>query len=174
MPVVGGRPKSLTEQGIEHVNGLQDEVGGENRRSVRCIYRTCGKTSYQITLFGGCTQAGFPSPADDYIEGKLDLNAYLVRHPSATFFVRVAGDSMIEAGIHDGDFVFVRKQATAERGAIVIALVGDEATCKYFYPERDHIRLQPANSSMAPILIPKSDFRSTSILGTVVGIYRQL
>ena len=90
------------------------------------------------------------------------------------FGLRIRGDSMIEAGIHDGDYVFVRKQLEAGRGQIVIALVGDEATCKYYFPERDHIRLQPANSKMAPILVPKSDWRDTQLLGVVVGVYRKL
>ena len=90
------------------------------------------------------------------------------------FGLRIKGDSMIEAGIHDGDYVFVRKQLEASRGQIVIALVGDEATCKYYFPERDHIRLEPANSKMAPILIPKTDWRETQLLGVVAGIYRKL
>jgi repressor LexA len=81
---------------------------------------------------------------------------------------------MIDAGIHDGDYVFVRKQITANRGDIVVALVGDEATCKRYFPERDHIRLQPENARLAPILIPKNDWRTTQILGVVVGVYRKL
>jgi repressor LexA len=90
------------------------------------------------------------------------------------FGLRIQGDSMIEAGIHDGDYVFVRKQPEAPRGAIVVAIVGDEATCKYFYPEVHHVRLQPANASMAPILIPKTDWRETMILGVVIGVFRRL
>src|SRR5262249_17091829 len=64
------------------------------------------------------------------------------------FGLRVSGDSMIDAGIHDGDYVFVRKQITANRGDVVVALVGDDATCKYYFPEREHVRLQPANRGM--------------------------
>jgi repressor LexA len=90
------------------------------------------------------------------------------------FGLRIRGDSMIEAGIHDGDYVFVRKQAEAPRGAIVIAMVGDEATCKFYYPEGSHVRLQPANAAMAPILVPRSDWRETQILGVVVGMYRKM
>lgn len=124
----------------------------------------------------GRVAAGALAEAIETPEDRVYVDRMLIgkRDARDVFGLRIVGESMIEAGIHDGDFVFVRKQATADRGAIVIALVGDEATCKYFFPERDHIRLQPANSSMAPILIPKTDFRSTSILGTVVGIYRQL
>jgi repressor LexA len=90
------------------------------------------------------------------------------------FGLRIHGDSMIEAGIHHGDYVFVRKQVEAARGTIVIAMVGDEATCKYFFPEPGHIRLEPANASMAPILIPKTDWRETQILGVVVGVFRKV
>jgi repressor LexA len=90
------------------------------------------------------------------------------------FGLRIRGESMIEAGIHDGDYVFVKKQLDATRGQIVIALVGDEATCKYFFPERDHIRLEPANHNMAAILVPKHDWRDTQLLGVVVGVYRKL
>ena len=90
------------------------------------------------------------------------------------FGLRVQGESMIEAGIHDGDYVFVKKQVEAPKGAMVIAMVGDEATCKFYFPETQHIRLQPANASMEPILVPKSDWRETQILGVVVGMYRKM
>lgn len=90
------------------------------------------------------------------------------------FGLRIRGESMIEAGLHDGDYVFVKKQAEAPRGAIVIAMVGDEATCKYYFPEASHVRLEPANAAMAPILVPKSEWRETQILGVVVGMYRKM
>jgi len=90
------------------------------------------------------------------------------------FGLRISGDSMIEAGIHDRDYVFVRKQPEAAKGAIVIAMVGDEATCKYYFPESSHIRLQPANRDYAPILVSKHDWRETHILGVVVGVFRRL
>jgi repressor LexA len=81
---------------------------------------------------------------------------------------------MIEAGILSGDYIFVRKQITAQRGDIVVALIGDEATVKYYYPEKDYVRFQPANRSMAPILVRAVDFRPTMLLGVVVGIFRRL
>jgi repressor LexA len=122
----------------------------------------------------GRVAAGALAEAIESPEDRVHVDRMLVGGARDVFGLRIVGESMIEAGIHDGDFVFVRKQLTADRGQIVIALVGDEATCKYYFPERDHIRLQPANSQMAPILVPKGDFRSTSILGVVVGIYRKL
>ena len=81
---------------------------------------------------------------------------------------------MIEAGIHGGDYVFVRKQAVAERGDIVVALIGDEATVKRYFPEKDYVRFQPENSTMAPILVRAMDFKPTMLLGVVVGLYRRL
>ena len=81
---------------------------------------------------------------------------------------------MIEDGIHDGDYIFVRKQPQAERGEIVVAMLEGEATCKRFYEEGDRIRLQPANSSMSPIYVSREEFRSIDILGKVIGVYRRL
>ncbi len=86
----------------------------------------------------------------------------MVRGGRDVFGLRVNGDSMIEAGIFSGDYIFVRKQITAQRGEIVVALIGDEATVKYYFPEKDYIRFQPANGKMAPILVRASDFRPTS------------
>jgi repressor LexA len=81
---------------------------------------------------------------------------------------------MIEAGILSGDTIFVRRQQAAQRGEIVCALIGDEATVKYYFPERDYIRFQPANAGMAPILVRASDFKPTMLLGVVVGVFRRV
>ena len=96
------------------------------------------------------------------------------RSAREVFGLRVSGDSMIDAGILSGDYIFVKKQSTADRGDIVVALIGDEATVKYFYPERDYVRFQPANAQMAPILVRATDFKPTMLLGIVVGVYRRL
>lgn len=122
----------------------------------------------------GRVAAGLLQEAIEAPEDTVRIDRMLVGRGADVFGLRIVGESMIEAGIHDGDYVFVRKQLNAGRGDVVIALVGDEATCKYFFSERDHIRLQPANSAMEPILIPKTDWRSTQILGVVVGVYRRL
>ncbi|MGF1466180.1 MAG: transcriptional repressor LexA [Sandaracinaceae bacterium] len=122
----------------------------------------------------GRVAAGLPLEAIEAPMDTVRIDKMLVNARGEVFGLRITGDSMIEAGIFDGDYVFVKKQLEAPRGAIVIAMVGDEATCKYFYPERQHIRLEPANSEMAPILIPRNDWRETQILGVVVGVYRKL
>jgi len=117
----------------------------------------------------GALQEAIEQPSDH-----VRIDRMLIGGQRDVFGLRIRGESMIDAGIHDGDYVFVRKQLEASRGQIVIALVGDEATCKYFFPERDHIRLEPANQNMGPILVPKNDWRDTQLLGVVVGVYRKL
>ncbi len=122
----------------------------------------------------GRVAAGLPILAEENVVDTVRVDRMLVRGGREVFGLRVTGDSMIEAGILSGDYIFVRKQASADRGDIVVALIGDEATVKYYYPERDYVRFQPANAQMAPILVRASDFRSTMLLGKVVGVYRRL
>ena len=86
-----------------------------------------------------------------------------------SFMLTVRGESMIEAGILDGDYILVRKQNTARNGEIVVALIGDEATVKTFYKEKDHIRLQPENCTLDPIIVPTCE-----ILGKVSGVFRKI
>lgn len=122
----------------------------------------------------GRVAAGLPLYAEENVIDTVRVDRMLVRGGREVFGLRVTGDSMIEAGILSGDYIFVKKQSTADRGEIVVALIGDEATVKYFYPERDYVRFQPANSQMAPILVRASDFKSTMLLGKVVGVYRRM
>jgi repressor LexA len=122
----------------------------------------------------GRVAAGLPLLAEENVIDSVRIDRMLVRGGRDVFGLRVSGDSMIEAGILSGDYVFVRKQSTAERGDIVVALIGDEATIKHYYPERDYVRFQPANSQMAPILVRATDFRSTMLLGKVIGVYRRI
>jgi repressor LexA len=122
----------------------------------------------------GRVAAGAPILADEHVLDTVRVDRSMVRGQGEVFGLRVSGDSMIEAGIHTGDILFVRRQNTARRGEIVVALISDEATCKYYYPESDYIRFQPANKDMAPILVRAVDFRSTMLLGVVVGLYRKI
>jgi repressor LexA len=122
----------------------------------------------------GRVAAGLPILAEQNVVDTVRIDRMLVRGGKDVFALRVQGESMIEAGIHDNDYIFVRKQPSANRGDIVVALLGDEATVKYYYPEKEHVRLQPANAAMAPIYVRMSDFRSSMILGIVVGVYRKL
>ena len=122
----------------------------------------------------GRVAAGLPLLAEENVIDTVRIDRMLVRGGRDVFGLRVTGDSMIESGIFSGDYIFVRKQSTADRGEIVVALIGDEATVKYFFPERDYVRFQPANARMAPILVRASDFKPTMLLGKVVGVYRRI
>jgi len=106
----------------------------------------------------GRIAAGQPLLATENIFDTVRIERTMVRGGRDVFGLRVQGDSMIEAGILSGDYIFVRKQPTANRGDIFCALIGDEATVKFFYPEKEYIRLQPAKAQMAPILVRSQDF----------------
>jgi repressor LexA len=126
-----------------------------------------GILSDKMPLLGTVT-AGAPilavEEATDYFPVPPDLQS----NAGSLFMLKIRGESMIDAGIFDGDSVIIRKQATAENGDIVIAMTDDdEATCKRFYKENNYYRLQPENSSMDPIILD-----SVLILGKVVGLYR--
>lgn len=122
----------------------------------------------------GRIAAGLPLLAEEHVLDTVRIERNLVRGGREVFGLRVNGDSMIEAGILNGDYIFVKKQITAQRGEIVVALIGDEATVKYFFPEKDYIAFKPANAKMAPILVRSTDFRPTMLLGVVVGVYRKV
>jgi repressor LexA len=122
----------------------------------------------------GRVAAGQPLLAEEHVVDTVKIDRGLVRGGRDVFGLKVHGDSMIDAGILSGDYIFVRKQLTASRGDVVVALIGDEATVKYYYPERDYVRFQPANKTMAPILVRAVDFKPTMLLGVVIGLYRKI
>ena len=101
-----------------------------------------------------CVTAGFPSPAEDYIDRRLDLNEYLIHHPAATFFMRVRGESMIGAGIRDGDLVIVDRAVAAEPGDIVVASVLGELTLKRIRRRGGKCLLVAANDAYPPLDVP--------------------
>lgn len=117
----------------------------------------------------GRVTAGLPILAVENIEDSFPLPADFVQNSTA-FMLRVQGESMIEAGILDKDLVLVRQQSTAINGDTVVALIGDEATVKTFYKEKDHVRLQPQNQYMDPIIVRDN----LTILGKVIGVFRKL
>ncbi|MFV0261162.1 MAG: translesion error-prone DNA polymerase V autoproteolytic subunit [Kluyvera sp.] len=105
----------------------------------------------ELPLFLERIPCGFPSPAQDYVEESLDLNRLVVKHPSATYFVRVSGDSMMGAGIGDGDLLVVDRSLKAEHGDIVVAAVAGEFTVKELRT-RPSLQLMPHNAQYAPIV----------------------
>lgn len=119
----------------------------------------------------GAVAAGLPILADENYERSLHLDASLLSGGDSVYALNVRGDSMVEEGILDGDLVIVRSQATARNGDIVVALVDDEATVKFFFREGDRIRLQPAHPTMDPIYVDARN--QTAVQGIVVGVFRQ-
>ncbi len=123
----------------------------------RCVGRAAGTPpALPLPLYAARVAAGFPSPADDYIQDWLDLNALLIRHPAATFFVRVAGDSMIGSGIHPDDLLVVDRAVRARSGQVVIAVLDGELTVKRLREDAHGIWLDPANESYPSIRITET------------------
>ncbi|MBN2700276.1 MAG: translesion error-prone DNA polymerase V autoproteolytic subunit [Methylothermaceae bacterium] len=110
-------------------------------------------TGHRLPLFGAKVPAGFPSPADDHQEDSLDLNQHLVKHPAATFFVRVEGDSMTGAGIHHGDLLVVDRALEPKSGSIVVAAINGELTVKRLKIEGERLWLMPENPDFKPLEI---------------------
>ncbi|MCX7736488.1 MAG: translesion error-prone DNA polymerase V autoproteolytic subunit [Candidatus Kapabacteria bacterium] len=136
------------------------------------IFKPIRKKEEYIPIFLESVSAGFPSPADDYLEGRLDLNEYLVRNPSATFFLRVTGDSMIDAGIHSGDILIVDRSLTPRSGSIVIAAIDGELVVKRLKISKNKIFLIPENRQYEPIEI-KSEM-NFEVWGVVTSVIHSL
>jgi len=117
------------------------------------VYRPQQRTSYRLPLYLDRISAGFPSPADDYQEGKLDLNEHLIPNPLATFFLRVAGDSMVEAGIHPGDLIIVDRAIEPRDGKVVVAVVDGELTLKRLRYRGGQPQLVPDNPQYPALAI---------------------
>ena len=130
------------------------------------VREICDATGLKSTSTVGRVSAGSPILATENIEDYIALPQSMLGE-GEHYVLGVRGESMIEAGIMDGDYVVVRKQPTAYNGDIVVAMVEDDATVKRFYRENGHFRLQPENSNMEPIIVPE-----VTILGKVVSLYR--
>lgn len=192
-----GYPPTLREigeyMGIRSTNGVNDHLRALERkgylrredmksRALKLVEDTSSPPSRpeanddelcSVQVLGRVA-AGLPLLAEENVIDTVRIDRSLVRGGREIFGLRVSGDSMIDAGIYSGDTIFVRRQSAAERGDIVVALIGDEATVKYYFPEKDYVRFQPANAQMAPILVRATDFKATMLLGKVVGVYRAL
>ncbi len=147
------------------LKGEDGEPVGKKKHEDKNYYT--GKEMVEVPVIGKIT-AGEPILAVENITDTFPIPLDFVGN-SESFMLTVRGESMIEAGILNGDYILVKKQNTAQNGEIVVALIGDEATVKTFYKEKDHIRLQPQNSTMNPIIVPTCE-----ILGKVAGVFRKL
>ena len=152
-----GRTLKLLKGGLED-NPNQEVIGKD-------VYTS--KEMVDVPVIGKIT-AGEPILAVENITDTFPIPIDFVGN-SDSFMLTVRGESMIEAGILDGDYILVKKQNTANNGEIVVALIEDEATVKTFYKEADHIRLQPENSALDPIIVPNCE-----ILGKVSGVFRKI
>lgn len=129
-------------------------------------------TAFKVPLFNHTVQAGFPSPADDYVADTLDLNEHLMPRKEATFLLTVSGDSMIEAGIHNGDILVVDRSINPTSGRVVIAVLDGEFTVKTLEKSRGRIRLLPANPKFSPIEIKEGE--ELQIWGVVTKVIHSL
>lgn len=122
-------------------------------------------TRYRLRLFQQPVSAGFPSPAEDHIDGKLDLNRHFIKNPAATFYVRVSGDSMTGAGIHNGDLLIVDRSLEPTPGRVVIAVINGEHTVKRLHREGDRLLLLAENADYPTIEV--SELEELHIWGVV-------
>lgn len=136
------------------------------------FYRFAPEWSIKVPLLQEYVPAGFPSPANDYLEKKLDLNEYLIQNPAATYFVRVEGSSMIDAGINSGDMLVVDRSVEPREGSVVVASINGEFTVKRVQRRADGLYLVSENSSFEPIKITEEmDFE---IWGVVTHAIHQV
>lgn len=194
-----GFPPTIREIGeamnIRSTNGVNDHLralerknflsrGEQQSRSLVPTKRArlllgLGKRSHDSGIVEvrvlGTVAAGVPKLAVELPdENSLRIDSFLLGGAGREVFaLRIDGSSMIEAGIENGDYIFLMKTPNVTPGDIVVAIIDGEATCKYYFPEGDRIRFQPANSSMEPVYVNRSDYRETMILGKVVGLYRK-
>lgn len=130
------------------------------------------RTKLERPLFASALPAGFPSPAEDYIEARLDLNEYLIQHPAATFFIRVEGDSMLGAGIHPDDLLIVDRAVEPAPGMVIIAALDGNLTVKRLLLEGDRWLLAADNPAYEPIPIGEGD--DFSVWGVVTYVIHRI
>lgn len=141
-------PVSLFPSVRAWLSFMTDEAWGRTAQAF-----TRHPTSLSLPLYGSRIAAGFPSPADDHLEDALDLNEHLIQHPAATFFVKVRGDSMTGAGIHDGDLLVIDRALEPKSGSIVVAVIDGELTVKRLKIGDGRVWLMPENPAYPPLEI---------------------
>jgi repressor LexA len=186
-----GYPPTLREigehMGIKSTNGVNDHLKALEKKGYLEREDLKSRALRPISIDGagptgnlvevpilGRVAAGEPILAVEQAEDTVKVDRFFLGPSKEVFALKVHGDSMIEAGIHHGDFIFVKKQLSANKGDIVVAMINDEATVKYFHPESDQIVFRPANHRLQPIIVKRRDFKSVNLIGLVVGVYRRL
>ena len=187
-----GYPPSIREIGrafdIRSTNGVTDHLkalerkGKIRRGEFKSRALVTEDAAQAVALTGrmvavpvlGAVPAGSLAEAIEEADDRVYMDSFFVAPDREVFALRVKGQSMIGDGIYDGDFLFVQQQIDVPDGAIAVVLVEREATVKRLYRAADHIRLQPSNPDMAPILVPREQFDDTRVLGVVVGVFRRM
>lgn len=163
-------PVSLVKQVENFIHSIKKEISvGFNLKEVGLM------RSHQLNLplFASRVQAGFPSPADDYLEASLDLNQHLIQHPAATFFVRASGESMINAGIHNNDILVVDRSLEPKHGDIIIAALNSELTVKRLHVSHKKVILKPENPDYPVIEITEEmEFLIWGVVTSVIHQYK--
>lgn len=138
-------------------------------KGVSQIYQADTSSQMSLPSYVSKVEARFPTPTDDFHEGALDLNAYLIQNPPATFFVRASGDSMIGAGIHPNDLLIVDRSLEPRHGRIIIAVLNGDLTVKRLKVEKKGISLISENINHKPIPVtPAMDFRVWGVVTAVI------
>ena len=158
---------SSTATIVYHLKKLEEQGKLSREKSRNRAIEVSGVSMLSGIPVVGKVAAGTPITATENIEETLSFSQNLFGNQDELFILNVQGESMINAGIFDGDKIVVHKQENAENGEIVVAMIDGEATVKRFYKEKNQIRLQPENDFMAPIIV-----KDAQILGTVVGLIR--
>lgn len=172
-----GRPKGLNQYGestkpiripLSYVDAVKDLITGK----AKLQSKPSNDESFAIPYYGGKVAAGMPAPADDYIEEALDLNQHLVKDPKSSFIVRAIGQSMINAGIFDGDMLIVDRTIPALNGKIVVAAIDGELTVKRIQRKDSKLLFLPENDDFSPIDATHS--QSVVIWGVVTNVIHQV
>ena len=134
------------------------------------IFHSSSEIELKLQIISGGISAGFPSPADDFIDSSIDLNKELIKNPSSTFFGKVKGDSMKDAGIHNGDLLIIDKSINPQDGKIAVCFIDGEFTIKKIKLEKDCCWLIPANESYQPIKVTSDN--NFLIWGMVINVIK--
>ena len=161
-----GRPKGQGKFG-EKTKPIRVPIS-----KVNSIMNFINNNSLSLPLYSSKVPAGFPSPADDHMEEKLDLNTHLVKHPTATFFVKASGDSMVGAGIHDGDILVVDRSLEPRQGRVVIAAIDGQLTVKRLKIKGPKTFLVPENKKFRPIELNENN--DVKIWGVVTSVIHKV
>jgi DNA polymerase V len=157
---------------VQDYDASSNTETSEPTTTVESIFRTDSQTKYRVPLYLNPIAAGFPVTTEDYVEGKIDLNRHLIKHPESTFLVRVAGESMRDAGIHPSDLLVVDRAMEPISGKVVIAVVNGELTVKRLRKHRDKLWLMPENPDFQPIEIDEN--ADLHIWGVVTNVIHAL